>query len=197
MKLRWMLMPAVLFIWSAALLSQTLGLLVERCGERLCISSPQMHFLQGRALEKLRNGSTEAYVLTLRVHTGNSRRPVLTLRERFLVSFDLWEEKFSVVQEGRHGRSVSRLSAGMAEAWCMEGMPVPAHAIPDGQSFMIKLECSIDESGTESGNKVSSTLTLSGLIDIFSRKDTLAPPRWEASAGPLRLSDVKSVKQAQ
>ena len=191
------LLPVIICVWGSLALSQSRSLLVERRGAQLYVSVPQLHFLQGKALEKLQNGSTVAYVITLTAIAEHTRKPVFTLRERFLVSFDLWEEKYSVVQIKPDNRSASHLTTAMAEAWCLESMPVPLRAVPERASFMIQLECAIDESEAENGNKANSTLTLSGLIDIFSRKSSEAPLRWDASAGPLRLGDLKSVRQAQ
>ena len=195
MRLCRILLALIVCICGSLALSQSRSLLVERRGEQLYFSAPQLHFLEGKAIEKLQNGSTVAYVLALSVIAENSKKSVFTLRDRFVVSFDLWEEKYSVVQGRPDGRSASRLTATMAEAWCLESLPVPVRAVPEHQQFMIKLECSIDESETESGDKINSTLTLAGLIDIFSRKSGEPPLRWEASAGPLRLGDVKSGKQ--
>jgi hypothetical protein len=170
---------------------------VERHGEELHITAPQLRFIQGRALERLHNGSTVAFVITLTAAAEHAGKPAFVLRERFVVSFDLWEEKYSVVQSRPDGRSASRLTSATAEAWCLESMPVPVRAVPERQQFVIKFECYVDESESENGNGENSTLTLSGLIDIFGRKSSEAPLRWEASTGPLRLGDIKSAKQAQ
>jgi hypothetical protein len=82
----------------------------------------------------------------------------------------------------------------MAESWCLESMPVPVRTLPEQQPFMIKLVCSIDENESETGGKGNSTLTLSGLIDIFSRRSSEVPLQWDAVAGPFRLIDLKSAQ---
>jgi hypothetical protein len=177
-------------ILGAGALAQSPSLIVERRGDYLYVAAPQTHFLEGRALEKLHNGSTITYVITLTAASKHGRTPAFSLKGRFVVSFDLWEEKYSVVQAGED-RTVSRLTAAGAEAWCLENMPIPLRAVPAQQPFMVRLECLVDESDDDNG-KNGSRLTLAGIIDIFSRKGAEKPLRWEAAAGPLRLSDLKS-----
>lgn len=185
------LLIAVAGILSANLLAKPKPMVVEHCGDHLCVNAPQVHFIEGKAVEKLRNGSTVTYVLSLVVSKVKNPTPVFLKEERFLVSYDLWEEKYSVMQTGPGGRTASRLTAAMAEAWCLENMPIPLQAIPERQSFMVRLECSIEENENGSVEKSNSGLTLAALIDIFSRKRETVPLKWEAAAGPLRLDDLK------
>ena len=191
------LLIAVAGLMGASVLATSKSLVVEHCGDHLQVSAPQLHFLEGKAVEALHNGSTVTYVISLAVVAEQTVKPTLLLQERFLVSFDLWEEKYSVVQAGPGGRAASRLTAVMTEAWCLENMPIPLRAVPERQSFMIRLECSIDESENESGKKGNSSLTLAGLIDIFSLKREAEPLKWEADSGPLRLDDLKRIDQTQ
>jgi len=197
MRCRRILLLAIACILGALALAQSQPLIVERHGDYLHVAAPQLHFISGKALERLHNGSSVIYVLTLRAVMEHAGKPAFEIRERFVVSYDLWEEKYSVVQTGPDGRATSRLTAVMAEAWCLENMPMPVRAVPEGQPFMIRLECSIDESEEASGDKSDSGLTLAGLIDVFSRKRSEAPLRWNAAAGPMRLGDLKNIKQAR
>jgi hypothetical protein len=156
-----------------------------------------MRFIEGETLEKLHNGSTVAYVLSLAVATAQNAKPAFMLEERFVVSYDLWEEKYSVVQAGPAGRAASRLTAAMTEAWCLENMPIPLQAVPERQSFVIRLECSIEENESGAGGKSNSSLILARLIDIFSRKRKTEPPKREAVSGLLRLDDLKSSRKTR
>ncbi len=189
------LLIAAIGILAANLLAESKSLLVEHCGDHLSVSAPQMHFLEGKAQEKLHNGSTVTYVFSLAVSKEHAVKPYLLLERRFLVSYDLWEEKYSVVQADAGGRAASRLTAAMTEAWCLGNMAIPLQAVPERQSFMIRLECSIEENENGSGEKSSSGLTLTALIDIFSRKRKAEPLEWKAASGPLRLDDLKRIDE--
>ncbi len=187
------LLFALAGILGSLAVAQSQSLVVKRQGDYLHLAAPQMHFLGGEALEKLHNGSTVTYVFTLSIMAENADGPAIRIEERFAVSFDLWEEKYAVVRIGSNGLAASHMSAATAEAWCLDNLRVPLQAVSPKESFMIKLECSVAENEDEEGEK-SGPLTLAGLIDIFSRKQSRKLPRWEAAAGPLHLSDLESVE---
>lgn len=172
--------------------AQSQSLTVERLGNYLRVAAPQMHFLEGKPLAQLHDGASVTYSFALTLTAGGAS--TIHLQERFILSYDLWEEKFSVVQAGAPAHSASHLTAAAAEAWCLDNLAVPVPAFGPGKTFAIKLECRIAENGAESGGE-SRPLTLAGLIDVFSRKGQEAPLRWEAVSGPLHLSDLKDKKQ--
>jgi len=196
MRHHWHLSLLICFagVFCPQLQAQNQSLAVERHGDHLQVAAPQLHFLEGNPLEQLHNGASVTYVLTLTLTAGQSNKTLYHLEERFVVSFDLWEEKFSVVQTVPLGRSSSHLTAAAAEAWCLENMPIPHPALAPEKTFMIKLECRVAEDEGEGSSETGSRLTLASLIDIFSRKAREAPPRWEAVSSPLKQADLKDKK---
>jgi hypothetical protein len=176
------------------LLAQAPPLVVERQGDYLHVAAPRMHFLEGKPLELLHNGASVTFEFVLTLHADQRSQPVTRLEERFVISFDLWEERFSLVQAGAAGRSGSHLTAAQAEAWCLDTMPVPLPALPEGKTFVLQLVCRVAEDDISSSGEGSSALTLAGLIDVFSRKGRDAPLRWEAESGSLRLAELKERK---
>jgi len=189
---------ALAFEWvavvaAAVLLAQQQGpLTVERQGDRLRLSAPRFHFLEGKPLEQLRNGAAVPYVFSVTMEPEHGGARWLRLRERFVVSYDLWEEKFAVVQDGRPRRTVSHLTAPAAEAWCLDSLLLPVSAVQAGKIFVVKLACSVvPDEEPQSGEG----LTLSTLIDFFSRKGGTAPPHWELLSPPLRLADLKDASR--
>ena len=187
----------LIFSFLPALRVSAQSISLQPDGDHMHVKAPQLHFLSGKAVEKLRNGSAVTYIITLAATPSRQRKAALLAREKFVVSFDLWEEKYSVVQDKSGGRAASHLASDMAEAWCLDNMPIPVRSIPDRQPFMIRLECFIEESeGNESGEGYSG-LTLAAIIDVFSRKKREEPLRWEAAAGPFLLDDLKKTKQTR
>jgi hypothetical protein len=162
--------------------------------DHLRVVAPQLHFISGRAVEKLHNGSMITYVLKLIVTPQHAGETAFVLQERFAISFDLWEEKYSVVQRKPDGHLASRLTSLTAEAWCLENMPIPVRSVPEHQPFMIRLECYIEEDEGKESAESHSGLTLAALIDAFSRKKIEETMRWEASGGPFRLEHLKILK---
>ncbi len=176
---------AVVIIASARSGAQSGRLAVERQGDRLRLSAPQAHFLEGVTLERLRNGAAVTYVFTATVETGPGGRSS-HVEERFVVSYDLWEEKFSVVQPGPPHRSASHLSAAAAEAWCLDNLLLRVPALPPDRTFVVKLRAAVAEDDPQPRDG----FTLSALIDVLSRKRADAPAHWELLSAPLRLMDM-------
>ncbi len=172
--------------------AQEHSLLAERRGEYLHVAAPQAHFFAGKAREKLQNGSTIAYVMTLAVVPQHTKRSALSVREKFLVSYDLWEERYSIIQSSAGGRSASKLTEAAAEAWFLDRMTIPVRYVPDREPFMLRLDCAIEENeATDNVRENHSPLTLAGLIDVFSRKSKDEPLQWQLSGGPFRLDELK------
>lgn len=173
---------------AGVLLAQQSSLTVERQGDRLHLSARNFHFLEGKPLEQLKNGAAVPYVFTVTMQPAQGGGRWLHLQERFVVSYDLWEEKFAVVRDGQPRQTTSHLTAAAAEAWCLDNLLPTVSAVRAEETFVVKLECSVvPDEEPQSGEG----LTLSTLIDIFSRKGGAAPPRWELVSAPLRLADLK------
>jgi len=167
---------------------QPAPLTVERDGDLLRLRAPQLDFLAGAPLARLHDGRSVTYVLTasIQVHRGAH---VHGLTREVIFSYDLWEERFSVAQRDDPRVAASHLTTAAAEAWCVELLALPVRAAPADKAFVVKLECSLREENTQARDAPSAT-TFTGLIDLFSRKEAAAPPRWEAASLPLRLADL-------
>ena len=162
---------------------------VERDGGLLRLRAPQLRFLTGSPLARLHDGRSVTYVFSasIRIHRGGPR--VHGLTRQVIFSYDLWEERFSVVRRDDPKVAASHLTTAAAEEWCVDLLALPVRAAPADKAFVVELECSLREENAPAADAPSAT-TLTGLIDIFSRKEPSAPPRWEASSLPLRLADL-------
>lgn len=67
--------------------AQSISVKIE--GDNLRVEAPDLHFLQGRPFERLRNGATLVYTIKLAVIGRDAAKPAFVLRERFTVSYDL------------------------------------------------------------------------------------------------------------
>src|SRR5437763_7844047 len=85
-----------LFSWRAAAES----LEIKYDGDNLHLSAPTFHFLTGKPLERLKDGASVAYVAQVTLLRDDHVTPIKRRQGRFVVSLDLWEEKFSVRQLG-------------------------------------------------------------------------------------------------
>ncbi len=169
--------------------AQPSPLTVERDGDQLRLRAPQIDFLAGAPLQRLRDGRSVTYILSASIHVHRGGARVHGVTRQVVASYDLWEERFSMVQRDDPKAAASHLTAAAAEAWCVDLLVLPVRAAPTDRAFVVKLECSLREESTQARDAPSAT-TFTGLIDLFSRKEPSAPPRWEAASLPLRLADL-------
>ena len=173
---------------SSILLAQSLTARIDR--DRLRLAAPRLHFLIGEALERLRNGATVKYDFQLTLRTEKSGKAVAREQQQFAVSYDLWEEKFAITKLGPSPRSVSHLSAAAAETWCVDNISLPVSTVTTSQPFWLRLDFRADESGGANDQTENSGFTLSGLIDIFSRRARGEQVHGFEEVGPLRLDSL-------
>lgn len=155
--------------------------------DQIRIVSRGPYFLAGDLLRMVREGASVVLVMDLTIRLDRDADVVHRQRERFSLSYDLWEEKFSIIRLGNPPRSVSHLAAPAAEAWCLDQFLVPAKALPPDRPFRLRID--VTEEAPES--PPNSSLTIEGLIDILSRRTREARYRSSQDAGPFRLSDLK------
>jgi hypothetical protein len=104
-----------------------------------------------------------------------------------VLSYDLWEERYSAVLDSPR-RAASGLSAASAETWCLASVSLPASALAEQKTFVLKLEIHAAE---EQQGEDGAGMSVAGLVDVFSRKSREHPSRWSAATGTLRLADLK------
>jgi len=159
-------------------------------GDNIHITAPRLHFLTGAPLNRLRDGGTVVYLSQLTLLTDSRATIFRRVPDRLVLSYDLWEERFSVTRLGSSPRSVSHLSASAAEAWCLDTLLIPALGLAPDKPFWIRFELR-----TADGKELSSVvgepgISITRLIEIFSRKPGPEEPHWMLEAGPLRLSEL-------
>jgi hypothetical protein len=124
----------------------------------------------------------------MRVLAGpGASNPTAQARQTFVLSYDLWEERFAATVSGSGSRSVSHLTAAAAEAWCIEQLTVPVSGLGSlaKQPFWIQLEAQILNG--ESSDREDEGLTLRGIIDTLSRRQTGEKTSYSAEGGPFQV----------
>src|ERR1700722_16104560 len=86
--------PLAAFLLGASLFPTSLGaqdLTVHLDGDYLRVSLPHIDFLQGKPLDRLKDGASVAFIGQLTITTTpNSLRPVARAVARFALSYDIW-----------------------------------------------------------------------------------------------------------
>ncbi|HTT65828.1 MAG TPA: hypothetical protein VMG35_28455 [Bryobacteraceae bacterium] len=171
--------------WSAERLDVTWD------GDDLHVAAPQLHFLVGKPLNRLQDGLAVVFLTQLTLTTDNFTTSLRRTPDRFVFSYDLWEEKFSVTKLGEGQRTVSHLSAAAAEAWCLDNVAISSTGLPQDRPFWLRFELRAAEPKDEAAVIGDAGLNLTRLIEIFSRRPRDQQPQWIAEAGPLRLGDLR------
>jgi hypothetical protein len=167
------------------------SLAVSFDGDNLHISSPDLHFLSGKPLQRLTEGGTVVYFGRLTLFRDPFLTPFRRTDARFVVSYDIWsKDKFSVSMPEPTPRTVL-LPASAAEAWCIENLAINASGLPPDRPFWLLLDLR-----TVPRKDLSQVLGDSGIsiknffIEFFSRQPGTDDPQWTRPAGPLRLADL-------
>jgi hypothetical protein len=187
-QLLYWLAPACGGCMTAASSSEGLQVRLER--ERIRVAAPQLRFVTGNPLERLHSGAPAPFAIQLSLSTDRWSNTLLRDIERFVFSYDLWEEKFSVAKLGRPRRTVSQLEVRAAEGWCVDEMALDPAGIAERQPFWLRLEVRAENPG-EQPLDVSEGVSLTKLVELFSRRGKREPSRWELDAGPLLLAELK------
>ena len=186
-------MVAFLTGFAAAMLAE--DLVLDWHEERIQFSAPRLHFLSGKPLERLKNAAQVGFDFQVTLWSGSRTHIVRRSAERFMVSYDLWEEKFSVSKLQAPRKSTAHLTAQAAEAWCLEQMSMEASGIPGGDALWARLEIRAEDGRTPlplgRGNISESGINLTSLIEIFSRPPQAAQTHWSVEAGPVTLDDLR------
>ena len=164
-------------------------------GDTLRVSSANLRLLSGRPLESLKNGATVTFDFQLSA-LNESRLVQSRAAERFVFSYDLWEERFSVFQltakDSRQPRaSAANLLPDAAEQWCIERLAVPATTLDRTQPLRLRLEVRADEPRRASGRNEDPPVSLAALIDLFSRPARREQRFWVLESPPFRLDTLK------
>lgn len=180
---------APLVPFSTGLSAQSLSVRLD--GDNLHVSAPQLRFLAGKPLARIQDGASVAFVGQLSVSLDANATLLNRALERFVISYDLWEEKFSVTKLGRARRSVSHLSSTAAEAWCLDNLTLDTSVLPRDKTFWIRLELRAEEPREQSAVLGEPGINLTRLIEIFSRPARAQQPHWILDTGPLRFAELK------
>lgn len=186
--------PIVFAVGAAQLLALSIAstnLAVRWDRDRLAVSAPQLHFLTGKALNRLRDGASVAYDAQLSLLALAQPAPLQRDVDRFVVSYDLWEEKFAVTRLGIPNSSASHLSAEGVETWCIESLGLWPKGVDPGQIVRMRLELRAEDPRELTLLPADSGISLSGLIEIFSRPAHTQQQRWLVESNPFRIRDFR------
>jgi len=184
---------AAVFLTFALILCAALGaqaVTVNRAGDAVTVRAPGFTFIKGEPLVRLKDGRSVRVDLDLTVLPRAGASGVPQGRQTFVLSYDLWEERFAVTLVGAPAKSVAYQTSAGAEAWCFEQLTVPVSALGAlGRDvpFWVRLGYRIIDGGAAPPADDGGAYTLQGLIDALSRRRKTNEWTHAIEAGPFRL----------
>jgi hypothetical protein len=162
---------------------------IARVGAAIAARAPEFDFIKGEPLTRLKDGRTVRVDLALDVLPGPGGAAAAQGRQTYVLSYDLWEERFAVTQVGSPSRSIAYLTSAGAEDWCLEQLTVPLSALGRlGRDlpFWIRLGYRVQDADLPAADD-GADFTLRGLVDALSRRRRNIPLTHSVEAGPFRL----------
>jgi len=170
----------------------TEDLIVRRSGDLIRVIAPRLHFITGKPLQRLRDGAVVPFDFQLSIAAGARGNVVERAFERFTVSYDVWEEKFSVVRLRDFRKSPSNLSPNAAESWCLENILARHSGLPGDRDLWARLEIrSAEPKEPSSFPYAEPGVSITTLIGIFSRPPWPAQDHWAFESTAFHLADLK------
>ncbi|HEY2844835.1 MAG TPA: hypothetical protein VGJ09_14335 [Bryobacteraceae bacterium] len=163
---------------------------------RLEFAAPRVHFLVGKPLERLRNAAEVPFVFKITLSAGAKNQILRETAARFVVSYDLWEEKFSVTKLATPRRSARHLADTAAEAWCLREMSMDVTGVGPKEPLWARLEIRAEDSKDSAlpfgrGNITDSGINLTSLIEVFSRPPAVTQAHFNVETGPVTLDELR------
>jgi hypothetical protein len=161
-------------------------------GDNLHVAAPSLHFLNGKPLERLKDGDVVAYVTQLDLLDESRALVLRQVKARFVVSYALWEEKFSVTilgsAPGNAPRVAEGLSAAGAETWCVESLSLSANGLSPNAYYWLRFQL---RTGTprDITDEDRQGLSVTRLVELFGRKNTEIT-QWGPIEARVRLADL-------
>lgn len=169
-----------------------LGLRMD--GDFLRLMPLHLNFLSGKPLERLKEGASIAFLGQVSITTSEGANANIVGRSvaRFALSYDIWEEKFSVTRIGADSRkTVSHLTAAATEAWCIENLGIDRNQVPGDRPFFVQLDLRAEDPRDQNGVIGDPGINITRLIEVFSRQPRGTQPRWLAAGGPFTVAELK------
>ncbi len=163
-------------------------------GEYLHVVAPNFSFLSGKSLERLKDGASVAFIAQLTVSTSPNyvipdAQPSVA---RFAVSYDIWDDFFSVTKISDHDQklTVSHLTGPAAEAWCFDKLTLHRSDLPADRPFYVQLDMRVEDPRDTAGMIGDGGISLARMIQVFSRPVRDKQAHWLLNSGQVRLDEL-------
>jgi hypothetical protein len=188
----WWLVAAFLSGVAVAMWAEELILRAQE--NRLEFSAPGVRLLTGKPLERLtKTAKAVPFDFQVTIAVGRPERIVRRSVERFVISYDIWQEDYTVNRIASAPRSLTHVSARQAEAWCFQEMAVDLTGIAPGQPIWAEMDIRAvdDRDARLFADITESGINLTPLLELFARPPRTEQPHWKLEAGPYTIEQLR------
>jgi hypothetical protein len=164
------------------------SLTVRAAGDMLQFRGTGLRLIQGVVADHLKNGRSVRVDFEMTILDKARGAAVTQSRQAFVLSFDLWEQRYAVTRTGAAPRSISHLTLLDAESWCLENMALPVAALgrfARDLPFWVRVEYRVQDEPPPAG--AEPTFTLRTLIEALSRRRPEEALQRAFEVGPFRI----------
>ena len=167
-------------------------LLARLDGDYLRIAAPHLSFLTGKTLDRLHDGAIVSFVGQLSLSLDGNQSVQTRSVARFAISYDIWEEKFSVIRVQQNKRTASHLTLEATQNWVFENLALNASALPQDRSFWLRFDFRAEDAKPGLDFIGGSGIDLTRLVEVFSRPASAAQPHWTVDSGPYSFTELRA-----
>jgi hypothetical protein len=191
---RWWLLTSLSAPFAAALSAQSVAVRMD--GNFVHLYAPNPQFLTGKNVKRLKDAATVAFLGQISVSTDNNRTVQVRQAARFAMSYDIWEEMFSVTRfslmKGEEAPRKSRhQNPDALQHWCLENLTIDVSQFSLDQQLWFRLEIRAEDNHEGASVIDEKGINLSRLVELFSRPAGAQQDHWQLDAGPVRLKDIR------
>lgn len=177
-------------ILAAAVPAEQLSL--DLRGDLLFASARKLDLIQPRLLSQLKQGATVAFDFQLALWVGDHSSVSRRAFERFVVSYDLWEERFAVTTLRKPQARATGLQAAHIGAWCLQNLGLPSPRLVPADKLWLRLEVRAVENRHDVELTPEDGLSLTSLIEVFSKGAKSGEARWTLESGPISFATLRA-----
>ena len=167
------------------------SLTVRAAGDMLQLRGSGLRLIESAVAEHLKDGRSVRVDFEMTILDKAQGATVTQNRQSFVLSFDLWEQRYAVTRTGAAPRSISHLTARDAEAWCVENLSIPLTALgrfSRDLPFWVRVEFRVQDQPAPPAD-TQSFGALRTLIEVFSRRGGDEALDRSFVAGPFRIGN--------
>ncbi len=160
-------------------------------GDQLFVSAAGLDLVREPLFGRLMNGGTVAYDFHVALWVGNKNTVRRRAFERFVVSYDLWEEKFAVTGLRNPRIAARNLKAREVGAWCLEHVALHAADLKPADNLWVKLEVRAADPRRDSRLLEPDGVNIANLIGLLSGPARAGEQRWTAESSQLLAAELR------